>query len=192
MRISNELQIGKAGEYMVCSDLILKGFVAFISEQGLPYDVLLDTGKKILRVQVKTTLAPRIIPQRSKESLAYIFNVKRNGKNNRKRYEGTEIDLFALVCLDTKSVGYIQTDLMPDTINIRVDSLKGTYYDEKGLQDFTSVCSMRGKSLKEISKKTGLHISTVSRMLQDGYKPYETGARYFSDFERSKEWFYTI
>ena len=42
MRISNELQKGKAGEYLVCADLILKGFVAFISEQGLPYDVVLD------------------------------------------------------------------------------------------------------------------------------------------------------
>lgn len=189
MRISNELQIGKAGEYIVCADLILKGFVAFISEQGLPYDVILDTGEKLLRVQVKTTIGPRVIPQRSKKSLAYIFNVKRNGKKNKKRYEGSEIDLFALVCLDTKSVGYIQTDLMPDTINIRVDSMKGTYYDEKGIQDYKDVCLMRGKSLKEISKQTGLHTSTISRMLQEGYNPYETGARYFSDFNRNKEWF---
>ena len=86
IRDSKQLQIGKAGEYMVCSDLILKGFIAFPSEQGLPYDVLLDTGEKILRVQVKTTEGHRIIPQRNVETKAYIFNVKRCGKNNKKRY----------------------------------------------------------------------------------------------------------
>ena len=39
----DDLQIGKAGEYLVCADLILRGFVAYPSEQGLPYDIVLDT-----------------------------------------------------------------------------------------------------------------------------------------------------
>ena len=38
IRDSKQLQIGKAGEYLVCADLIMKGFIAFPSEQGLPYD----------------------------------------------------------------------------------------------------------------------------------------------------------
>ena len=135
MRTSKELQIGKAGEYLVCADLILKGFVAFPSEQGLPYDVLLDTGEKIIRIQVKTTSGPRIIPQRATDSKAYIFNVKRCGKWNGKRYGQNEIDIFALVCLDTRMIGYIKTDDMPDTINYRVDSLVGSHRDEKGIQD---------------------------------------------------------
>ena len=59
MRLSHELQIGKAGEYLVCADLIIKGFVAYPSEQGLPYDIVLDNGKKMLRVQVKTCEKPR-------------------------------------------------------------------------------------------------------------------------------------
>ena len=67
MRRSNELQIGKAGEYIVCADLIMKGLIAFPSEQGLPYDVVIDTGKKILRCQVKTTERARVIPQREKK-----------------------------------------------------------------------------------------------------------------------------
>ena len=29
IRKSNMLQIGKAGEYLVCADLILKGYIAF-------------------------------------------------------------------------------------------------------------------------------------------------------------------
>jgi len=51
----NDLQAGKAGEYLVCADLIVKGYVAFPSEQGLPFDVVLDVQGRLLRVQVKTT-----------------------------------------------------------------------------------------------------------------------------------------
>ena len=77
IRDSKQLQIGKAGEYLVCADLILKGFIAFPSEQGLPYDVLLDTGEKLLRVQVKTTERPRLVKQRNTPIPAYIFSIKR-------------------------------------------------------------------------------------------------------------------
>ena len=44
LRLSDDLQVGKAGEYLVCFDLIMKGFVAYPSEQGLPYDLVLDSG----------------------------------------------------------------------------------------------------------------------------------------------------
>lgn len=189
MRTSKELQLGKAGEYMACADLILKGFVAFPSEQGLPYDVLLDTGSRIFRVQVKTTSGPRVVPQRASGSTAYIFNVKRAGKRGAKRHENNDLDIFALVCLDTRKVGYLLNGDMPDTLNIRVDALRGTHYDEKGISDFAKVQSMKHLSKSEISKALGLHYSAVARMLQPGYKPHETGARYFSDFERGPEWF---
>lgn len=193
MRISNELQIGKAGEYMVCADLIMKGFVAFPSEQGLPYDVLLDTGEKILRVQVKTTLAPRTVLQRAKESKAYIFNVGRNGKNNLQRFNIKDADLFALVCLDTRKVGYMHSHKMPSTINIRVDSLRGTHYDEKGIADYKKVLELKGTlSQTNIAKQLNLHVAQVNRMLKEGHKPYESGARYFSDFEREHSWFLTL
>lgn len=194
MRTSKELQIGKAGEYLVCADLILKGFVAFPSEQGLPYDVLLDTGEKLIRIQVKTTSGPRTIPQRATDSKAYIFNVKRCGKSNGKRYGLDEVDIFALVCLDTKMIGYIKTDDMPDTINYRVDSLAGTYYDEKGIQDYNTVLDLfsKGISRREISESTGIAYNTISRMLQPGYKPFKTDARYFSETQRSVEWFSKI
>lgn len=190
MRKSNELQIGKAGEYLTCADLILKGFVAFPSEQGLPYDVLLDNGHKILRVQVKTTSAPRKVPQRSKESQAYIFNVKRNGKNNKSRYADGEIDVFALVCLDVMSVGYVVAGDMPDTINIRVDRLRGSYYDEDGAATYKQVMALKETHTQtEIAKKLDKNISVINRMCKQEYTPYITSARYFSDFLRKKEWF---
>lgn len=194
IRDSKQLQIGKAGEYLVCADLILKGFVAFPSEQGLPYDVLLDTGEKLLKIQVKTTEKPRKIEQRAKDSLAYIFSIKRAGSNGKTRYNEKEIDLFALVCLDTMHIGYITNKEMPTTINIRVDALRGSYYDEKGLQDFHKVREINKtiKNKNEISRITGLASATVGRYCKPDWKPFETNAKYFSNFIREKEWFYDI
>lgn len=190
MRTSKELQTGKAGEYMVCADLILKGFVAFPSEQGLPYDVLLDTGSRLLKVQVKTTSGARKVPQRNKESLAYIFNVKRNGKNNKGRYKDGEVDLFALVCLDVMKVGYLVTTDMPDTLNIRIDSLRGSYYDEDGIATHAKVQELRSTYTQtQIAEKLGKQIAVINRMCKDGYEPHKTKARYFSDFMRDADWF---
>lgn len=194
IRDSKQLQIGKAGEYLVCADLILKGFIAFPSEQGLPYDVLLDTGEKLLKVQVKTTEKPRKVMQRAKDSFAYVFQIKRAGANGKTRYEEKEIDLFALVCLDTMQIGYLTNKEMPTTINIRVDALRGSYYDEKGIQDFEKVKELNKttKNQSEISRITGIAVATVNRYLKDDWKPFESKARYFSDFIKNKDWFYGI
>lgn len=194
MRLSNELQIGKAGEYLVCADLIMKGFVAFPSEQGLPYDVLLDNGKKLIRVQVKTCEKPRVIPQRNKKSFAYQYNIKRHGKNNSVIYGDDEVDLFALVALDIRNVGYVNGKDMKTTVNFRVDNLRGSYYDEKGIADYNKVIELYKtiKNQSEIARQLGMNIAVVNRMLQKGYQPYKTNARYFSDIMRDKEWFYDL
>ena len=191
MRTSKELQTGKAGEYLVCADLILKGFVAFPSEQGLPYDVLLDTGTRIFRVQVKTTTGPRVVPQRAGECKAYIFNVKRAGRGGTKRYSNADLDLFALVSLDTRKVAYLVGCDMPDTLNIRVDALRGTHKDERGIANYKRVMELATtvSDKRTIAKQLDLHESDVYRMFQKGFAPHETGARYFSDFERGPEWF---
>lgn len=193
MRLSNELQIGKAGEYLVCADLIIKGFVAFPSEQGLPYDVLLDNGKKLLRVQVKTCEKPRVLQQRNMQTLVYQYCIKRNGKNKKVRYGTDEIDIFALVALDCRMIGYITNLDMKTTCNFRVDSLRGTYYDEKGMQDYRKVKEMKlekpSRTQTSIAKELGLHVATVNRMLMPNYKPFVTSAKYFSDICRDSDWF---
>jgi hypothetical protein len=194
IRQSKELQIGKAGEYLVCADLILKGFISFPSEQGLPYDVLLDTGKKLFRVQVKTTQTHRIVPQRNIETKCYSFGIKRAGRKNQTRYNIDEIDLFALVCLDTMQIGYIRNVEMPDTINIRVDKFRGSYYDEKGIQDYNNAINLSRtiKNQSEIARVLNIHVATVNRYLKPGYKPFQTNAPYFSNLIRQKEWFYEL
>jgi len=189
MRTSNEMQTGKAGEYIVCADLIIKGFVAYLSEQGLPYDVVLDNGNKLFRIQVKTTEKPREIPQRNKKTFAYIFNIKRNGSGGQTKYGDNEIDLFALVCLDTMTVGYLIPSEVPDTVNFRVDKLRGSYYDEKGYADYLECIELKDKPQKDIAEHLGIHISQVSRYLAKGFKPHLTNAKYFSEIIRDASWF---
>lgn len=77
---------------------------------------------------------------------------------------------------------------------IRVDALRGSYYDEKGIQDFerAKVLKAEGKSIKEISEILGVHFSAAYRMTVDGFEPFESSARYLSDIERQPEWFLNI
>lgn len=126
----NDLQAGKAGEYLVCADLITKGFIAYPSEQGLPYDVVMDFNGRLLKVQVKTTRGLRRLIQRVKPIRAYQFNIKRCGKNNKKFVTNESCHLFALVALDTKEIGYMVNKDIKGTMNFRPKELKGTFKDE--------------------------------------------------------------
>ena len=51
--------MGKAAEHLVCADLLMKGYNAFLSDQGLPFDVVIDLGRRLFRVQVKGTAKPK-------------------------------------------------------------------------------------------------------------------------------------
>ena len=73
----DDLQAGKVGEYLVCADLILKGYVAFPSEQGLPFDVVLSANNRLYKIQVKTTRQPMPVPQRKNRTEKYLFHIRR-------------------------------------------------------------------------------------------------------------------
>jgi len=126
----SDMQIGKAGEYLVCADLIAKGFIAYPSEQGLPYDVVMDDGSKLLKVQVKTTRTHKQKPQRVNNNNTYAFNIKRCGKGNKSTITSESCDIFALVALDAKVIGYMPNADVKQTMFFRVDSMRGTYKDE--------------------------------------------------------------
>lgn len=193
LRLSNDLQVGKAGEYLVCFDLIMKGFVAYPSEQGLPYDLVLDTGNKMLKIQVKTTREPRTMPQREDDYKAYLFQVKRCGKGSKNHYANDEVDVFALVALDTKQVGYILNGDMPMSITLRCDDMRGTYYDEQGLKHYNDIMKLKGKmSQQEIADTLGISKTIVNKMSCKNYKPHISNAKYFSDIIREADWFEQI
>jgi hypothetical protein len=100
--LSDELQTGKAAEHFVCCDLILQGYSAFLADQGLPYDVLVDMGSSIARVQVKGTLSTKTY---GKAVNVYRFGTRRS-KGARKIMDTSIADCFAFVALDILSVAY--------------------------------------------------------------------------------------
>ncbi len=105
------LDLGTAGEFIVCADLILAGFRAFQSSQGLPYDVVADFGGNLIRIAVKSTTAPRSRPARENSRVCYQFMVSRgrrlsSGKTDGRAYDPADVDLVAFCGLDTRRVAY--------------------------------------------------------------------------------------
>lgn len=100
---STELQIGKAGEHLVCADLSIKGYHAFLADQGSPFDVVAEHDGALLRIQVRTTQRP-VLLKRMKTPV-YRFGLKR-GVGSTCRYHG-QCDIFAFVALDTKAIAYL-------------------------------------------------------------------------------------
>lgn len=119
MQTNDDFLIGKAGEYLVCADLISKGFIAYLSGDGLHYDVIVDFNGKLIKIQVKATRTIKPIPQIKNYSKAYIFNVRRMGKGGKKYYNKNDVDIFALVALDIKKIAYILEENIKSTLTIR-------------------------------------------------------------------------
>ena len=162
----NDLQAGKAGEYLVCADLIIKGYVAFPSEQGLPYDVVCEIKQRLFKIQVKSSRCSRPLPQRknSSHTPAYSFRVKYRGKDRKKEYQPGMVDIFAFVALDTKEIAYMAAAKVPQSLQIR--SMKRNYTDDKHTEARSIIKGFReqGLSYREISEKTGINASQVHRM----------------------------
>jgi hypothetical protein len=106
-KLSRELQLGKAAEHLVCADLILQGYSAFLADQGLPYDVVVDTGSGFKTVQVKSSSAARDRPS-SRVVTAYWFNMRR-AKGGSRAMRRDEVDVIAFVALDTRRVAYFRS-----------------------------------------------------------------------------------
>lgn len=108
--ISKELQLGKAGEHLVCYDLILHGHNAFLADQGLPYDVLVDINGKLKKIQVKSTT--KLIDTKTRAKRVYRFGLRKGNINNFSRLIKIEVDYIACVALDIKTIAYIPINIM--------------------------------------------------------------------------------
>jgi len=154
MSLSNELQIGKAGEHLVCCDLILQGYNAFLADQGLPYDVLVDINGEIKKIQVKTTT--KLVSNKKTKDI-YRFGLRR-GKGGKGRLKEVDCDYYAFVALDIKSIAYIpmkemyaRNKKLKQTMDFKSKNIKytGRVYANgtirkpewgKYLQDFNKIC----------------------------------------------------
>jgi hypothetical protein len=107
-----ETDIGTAAEHIVCADLILHGYRAFMTAQGLPYDVICDINGVLIRIAVKSTQKPKPRPAREGSRVCYQFAVTRSkrlstGKTHCRPYSTSDVDVVALVALDIRRVCYV-------------------------------------------------------------------------------------
>lgn len=105
---SRALDLGKAAEHLVCADLILQGYRCYLSDQGLPYDAVVDVDGRLVRLQVKAVCFPRNMNAQGRAPrTGYTFYVARRGKSGRKRLSGEHCEIVALVALDIRIVAYL-------------------------------------------------------------------------------------
>lgn len=116
----NALEIGKAAEHIVCADLMLLGYRAFLSDQGLPYDICVDIAGKIIRVQVKACCFPKNVNAAGRvERFAYGWAVRQRGRFGRGVRLGAEhCDVVALVALDIRVCAYLPLVLCGQTVQL--------------------------------------------------------------------------
>jgi len=106
------IEIGTAGEYLVCADLLLQGFRAFPSSAGFPYNVVVDVSGRLVRISVVSKLRAGPRPAREASRICYQFNVVRSrrlssGKTDAWPYTPDDTDVVALVALDLKVIAYV-------------------------------------------------------------------------------------
>ena len=132
LRVSAEMEIGRAGEYLVMADLLLNGWVAYPTSQGVPYDIAVDIGQRVIRVQVKSTKTPKTPGSLNRGSPLYVFHTRRAGKGGRRRYSSDDFDVLALVALDRRLIAYYAlADTHNDCIALRVP---GVRYGDGGVK----------------------------------------------------------
>lgn len=119
MDAPSDLAVGTAAEHLVCFDLLMAGYRAFLADQNCPYDVAVDLGSRLIRIQVKSTRMQRAIPQRATHIPAYLFHVRRAGKAGRRLYADDTFDALALVALDLKLIAYLAPNQQKQTVFIR-------------------------------------------------------------------------
>jgi len=117
--VVTDLAAGTAAEHLVCADLMLCGYRAFLADQNCPYDVAVDAGGRLVRIQVKATRGPRRIPQIREHVAAYMWHVRRAGKGGRRIYTNRDFDLLALVGLDIRRIAYLSPTHSKQTVHIR-------------------------------------------------------------------------
>jgi hypothetical protein len=114
-----DLALGTAAEHLVCADLLLRGYNAFLTDQNCAYDIAVDIDGRLVRVQIKSTRRVKKIPQIKHHRSSYMFFVRRAGKGGKRVYKPNDFDLLALVATDCKQIAYLPPSQLRGTVHIR-------------------------------------------------------------------------
>lgn len=180
-----DICVGRIGEHLVCADILAQGYNAFMVEHGTHYDIVMDYKDKLFRVQVKTTKTNKQIPNRKAHTPAYLFNIRRCGVGGRHSYLDNDIDLIALVALDSLTIGYLPFTSVKQSMVFRIDSYRGKYYDEllnKKDQQIKQLMLENKYTQKEISEKVGVSEFYITKTKRKGFKHNNCGC-YLSDLK---------
>lgn len=129
---------GRAGEHLVCADILSRGYECFIAEGRLPYDVVADINGRMIRIQVKTTSGIRPCPQRLNHTPVYMWNARKFGKGSRHSYHPTDTDLVAYVALDRRVIAYRTSERIAQSTVLRIAEYRDQYQSKTGgfVEDF--------------------------------------------------------
>lgn len=146
----------------------------------MPYDLVADVNGRLVRIQVKSTRSPEVLP--GKGRVAYRFWVSRCGKGGGNRYSDGDVDVFALVALDTASVGYMLASDMVRTLFVAPESLRGSHVSEvKSARNSQILDAIQtGKDFSVIALDHGVTPTHVSRV-NTGRAKVGRSVIYFSD-----------
>tara|TARA_R100001082_G_scaffold49677_1_gene26853 strand:+ start:2305 stop:2685 length:381 start_codon:yes stop_codon:yes gene_type:complete len=93
--------IGIAGEYLACADATINGYSCSLTTEESEYDIVLDTGETLLKVQVKSSTYSR-----SKTGKSLSFTICRRNSSITKY----DVDLFAFVDIENRNVAWMSAN----------------------------------------------------------------------------------
>jgi hypothetical protein len=108
-----------AAVHLVCADLLISGFRCFVAGEGLRYDVVIDVGHRLFRIQVKGTKGLRVRPSRPNTPPLYRFVTRRNGDKEQNFYSDADVDIIACVAMDVRRIAYFPvTKAFPKILHV--------------------------------------------------------------------------
>jgi len=134
----NETLIGKAWEYLVAYKLSSNWLKCFFAWEWFQYDLVVDTWKKLVRIQVKTTLSIKIQNKKKNTTKVMFFNLKRAWRWWKEVYKDGAFDYYALVCLENDRVFFIKQDMAwKKSISIRDDNTDYIWPSGHNIEDMS-------------------------------------------------------
>lgn len=128
MNAVTDLAVGTAAEHLVCADLLLLGYRAFLADQNCPYDVAVEQAGRLIRIQVKSTRQAKPLRQRPGSAPCYQFHCRRAGKAGRRSYSDNDFDVLALVGIDCRIIAYaLLSDTPSGTVYLRPSGVESQH-----------------------------------------------------------------
>lgn len=109
----SELEMGKCGEYYAIFRLSKQGFVCFLSDQGLPYDIVVEANGRLLKGQVRSTLKMR---DYGKSKNVYRFSTRTGKGYGRAALQGA-CDFYAFVVIEEEKIAFMSSSELSSTKN---------------------------------------------------------------------------